>query len=199
MQSSFKFSWHFELIKSRTLVLKMDLSFLSLDQKYVGQKYGEISGKYSLPILCFLKKMCITNMENPHVLMFGQGENCLDLVILSLYQFLQLGWASPLLPPWIQTEPCLWWGGLGKVSLSTGEMWSVSQVIYFQIHITEKYNIVICSRISLWVYEVLVFSRIKKDKACSKLGYTSISEMLSVTWKMHICKLFTLIFKYWPK
>ena len=115
--------------------------------------------------------------------MFGQGENCLDLVILSLYQFLQLGWASPLLPPWIQTQPCLWWRGLGKVSLSTGKMWSVSQVIYFQIHITEKYNKVICSRISLWVYEVLVFSRIKKDKACSKLGYTSISEMLSVTWK----------------
>ena len=150
MQSSFKFSWHFELIKSRTLVLKMDLSFLSLDQKYVGQKYGEISGKYSLPILCFLKKMCITNMENPHVLMFGQGENCLDLVILSLYQFLQLGWASPLLPPWIQTEPFL----------MRNNRRNVSQVIYFQIHITEKYNIVICSRISLWVWGPCVF----KDK-----------------------------------
>ena len=62
---------------------------------------------------------------------------------------------------------------------------NVSQVIYFQIHITEKYNIVICSRNLgfLYEYEVLVFSRIKKDKACSKLGYTSISEMLSVTWK----------------
>ena len=134
MQSSFKFSWHFELIKSRTLVLKMDLSFLSLDQKYVGQKYGEISGKYSLPILCFLKKMCITNMENPHVLMFGQGENCLDLVILSLYQFLQLGWASPLLPPWIQTEPCLM-KRIGKgFTLNRRNVISVSSYIFPNPH-----------------------------------------------------------------
>ena len=119
-------------------------------------------------------------MENPHVLMFGQGENCLDLVILSLYQFLQLGWASPLLPPWIQTEPCLWWGGLGKVSLSTGEMWSVSQVIYFQIHITEKYNIVICSRISLWVWGPCVF----KDKKRQSMFKTWIH--------LHNAKLFFL-------
>ena len=106
---------------------------------------------------------------NLHVLMFGQGENCLDLVILSLYQFLQLGWASPLLPPWIQTEPCLWWRGLGKVSLSTEEMWSVSQVIYFQIHITEKYNIVICSRISLWVWGPCVFKDKKKTEHVQNL------------------------------
>ena len=65
MQSSFKFSWHFELIKSRTLVLKMDLSFLSLDQKYVGQKYGEISGKCSLHILCFKKNVYYKHGKPP--------------------------------------------------------------------------------------------------------------------------------------
>ena len=43
----------------------MDLSFLSLDQKYVGQKYGEISGKYSLPILCFLKKCVLQTLKTP--------------------------------------------------------------------------------------------------------------------------------------